>query len=542
MRVLLTFSFEPLIGSVENKPLLKLKSVKTVVRKLLHEVVKLSALPIDPNLPPPVIKKTPPKVKQPPPPPKKRVGWDAIEMKKGDWLCPKCDFMNFAKNTVCFQCDTKRPKRQLLPGEWECPECNFLNYRRNMVCFHCEKNRPPDEFIENQILAKPHGPRTRLDRVSNSSGISNAWSFDYDDNESDSADVAAFEFADPPRMGEDSFSHGQTYRANARGSEEDLSENIRKHQFHERERYSASYRMVPSLSANGTGFDDFDDEDDDVDNYELDVPEQGRYSASYLMKPPSLAKGTKFDDFDDVDNYELDLLNKDLKETSKTNFSEVGGFSESEDFDNSDNYSDTQQGTSLLAYDNLSHPVQGRTAFSGSDYDGQEIDSDNELSAHLHWKSSYHADSKHRGRGRGGSGPHKALSFGSDFDYELGLNSDSADGDQNDMRLRSKWNKEIKYTSDRMDPRKGNSDSDDVLLFGSESDDSDVTRSWRNMRGNKAGSKRRGNTFRGRDWSSSERGSGVRNKSFVNNDRSFDNSHRNGRESRERPVLGGIEW
>jgi hypothetical protein len=29
--------------------------------------------------------------------------------------------MNFAKNTVCMQCDAKRPKRQLLPGEWECP-------------------------------------------------------------------------------------------------------------------------------------------------------------------------------------------------------------------------------------------------------------------------------------------------------------------------------------------------------------------------------------------------------------------------------------
>ena len=49
----------------------------------------MSAVPIDPNLPPPIIKKPPPKVKQPPPPPKKRVGRDDIEMKKGDWLCPK---------------------------------------------------------------------------------------------------------------------------------------------------------------------------------------------------------------------------------------------------------------------------------------------------------------------------------------------------------------------------------------------------------------------------------------------------------------------
>lgn len=89
MRLLLTFGFDPVDGSVINKSLLKQKSVKTVVRKLLHEVVKLSSVPIDPNLPPPVIKKPPPKVKQPPPPPKRRIGRDDVEMKKGDWLCPK---------------------------------------------------------------------------------------------------------------------------------------------------------------------------------------------------------------------------------------------------------------------------------------------------------------------------------------------------------------------------------------------------------------------------------------------------------------------
>lgn len=89
MRVLLFYAFDAVNGSVVNKALLKQKSIKTVVRKLLHEVVKLSAVPIDPNLPPPVIKKPPPKVKQPPPPSKKRVGRDDVEMKKGDWLCPK---------------------------------------------------------------------------------------------------------------------------------------------------------------------------------------------------------------------------------------------------------------------------------------------------------------------------------------------------------------------------------------------------------------------------------------------------------------------
>lgn len=89
MRILLDYGFDPVAGSVANKSVLKNKSVKTVVRKLLHEVVKLSAVPIDPNLTPPIYKRPPPKVKQPPPPPKRRVGRNDIEMKKGDWLCQK---------------------------------------------------------------------------------------------------------------------------------------------------------------------------------------------------------------------------------------------------------------------------------------------------------------------------------------------------------------------------------------------------------------------------------------------------------------------
>lgn len=91
MRVLSTFGLDHAHGLVTNKSLLKQKSVKIVVRKLLHQIIKLSAVPIDPNLPPPVIKRPPPKVKQPPPTPKRRVGRDDVEMKKGDWLCPKYD-------------------------------------------------------------------------------------------------------------------------------------------------------------------------------------------------------------------------------------------------------------------------------------------------------------------------------------------------------------------------------------------------------------------------------------------------------------------
>lgn len=99
MRMLFTFGFDPMNGGVVNDSLLRRKNVKTVVRKLLHEVVKLGSVPIDPTLSPPVIKRPPPKVKQPPPPPKKRVGRDDVEMKKGDWLCPKYVFLML--NLLC---------------------------------------------------------------------------------------------------------------------------------------------------------------------------------------------------------------------------------------------------------------------------------------------------------------------------------------------------------------------------------------------------------------------------------------------------------
>ncbi|XP_073305199.1 zinc finger protein VAR3, chloroplastic-like [Primulina huaijiensis] len=64
------------------------------------------------------------------------------EMKKGDWVCSKCNFMNFARNMECLECEEPRPKRQLTGGEWECPQCNFFNYGRNLVCLRCDCRRP----------------------------------------------------------------------------------------------------------------------------------------------------------------------------------------------------------------------------------------------------------------------------------------------------------------------------------------------------------------------------------------------------------------
>ncbi|KAM0941099.1 putative Zinc finger, RanBP2-type [Dioscorea sansibarensis] len=67
-----------------------------------------------------------------------------IEMKRGDWICPKCSFMNFARNMKCLECDEARPKRHLTGGEWECPQCDFFNYGRNMTCLRCDCKGPVD--------------------------------------------------------------------------------------------------------------------------------------------------------------------------------------------------------------------------------------------------------------------------------------------------------------------------------------------------------------------------------------------------------------
>ncbi|XP_034909463.1 uncharacterized protein [Populus alba] len=440
MRVLLAYGFESINGSVANRFLLKQKPVRTVVRKLLHEVSKLSAVPIDPNLPPPVIKRPPTKVKRPPTPPRKRVGRDGMDMKRGDWLCPKCDFMNFAKNAVCLQCDAKQPKRQLLPGEWECPECNFLNYRRNMACFHCDCKRPPDAFMENKMEERQHGSRTRSEKIVSHPEVSSACNFDFDDNESDGADVAAFEYADSAAVVEDLPLGIQAQEGNSGQNTDDFSGP---------RRISREY-SVPERDGFGRGFDDFDDEDD-------------------------------------IDSYELDTQNdKPARKASRNNFSDQG-ISDLE----GDGGSDYNLGIRLRTSPSVkpSKPKHHRRAFSGSD-DELDIDSDEERSVHPKWKSSHVADIRNKNRGGAPTGPSKGLSFGSDEELEL----DSDEDDDFDSSHRRQGRK----GSGRRNFER-NSDLDDASFSGSESDNNHQ-RSWRNRTGgNKLESGRRGNHFRGRD-------------------------------------------
>ncbi|KAG8362724.1 hypothetical protein BUALT_BualtUnG0046900 [Buddleja alternifolia] len=178
VRILLFYALDPLVFSGENKPPGR-DLVESSARKLLLELIELGETPPHPELPRPA-----PVTSQ-----KKKQSLDLLdnesskgaEMKRGDWVCTKCNFMNFAKNmrclkckaegpnsvsldTVvrkmgdwdcpqcsymnfasnrqCFRCQEARPQRQLRPGDWECPGCDFVNFNRNTVCKKCNLDRP----------------------------------------------------------------------------------------------------------------------------------------------------------------------------------------------------------------------------------------------------------------------------------------------------------------------------------------------------------------------------------------------------------------
>ncbi|THG21299.1 hypothetical protein TEA_008079 [Camellia sinensis var. sinensis] len=87
----------------------------------------------------------------------KKVGFDDVEMKKGDWICPECSFMNFSRNVRCLKCKTEGPKRvsvddvEMKKGDWNCPQ-------KNIVCLKCDCERPKDVSTqyEDQLWHRPN--------------------------------------------------------------------------------------------------------------------------------------------------------------------------------------------------------------------------------------------------------------------------------------------------------------------------------------------------------------------------------------------------
>ncbi|GAA0171058.1 hypothetical protein LIER_25184 [Lithospermum erythrorhizon] len=179
MRFLVAYGLDPLTGSVENMPTLK-KVVKESAKILLKEMVEFSSETVDSqpintaafgtklNVQESSQGQTDVQTKQ--------SDWNCpkchfmnfarnirclrcdhlseeklkmlreeeenLPQKKGDWICEKCSFLNFAKNSRCLRCKEKPPKRDLVAGEWECDSCNYINFRKNMVCLKCDHKRP----------------------------------------------------------------------------------------------------------------------------------------------------------------------------------------------------------------------------------------------------------------------------------------------------------------------------------------------------------------------------------------------------------------
>lgn len=87
-------------------------------------------------------------------------------MRPGDWTCPNCQDHVFAKNDACRRCATPRPTgggggvaiqaspkplggfgSGLKPGDWYCPACQDLQFARNMACRLCSTPKP-EEGVE----------------------------------------------------------------------------------------------------------------------------------------------------------------------------------------------------------------------------------------------------------------------------------------------------------------------------------------------------------------------------------------------------------
>ncbi|KAF9587046.1 hypothetical protein IFM89_039732 [Coptis chinensis] len=154
MRILLTYGLDPVIGSVENTPCLN-KMVKESVRRLLSEMVEFSSREHGSDSATAVCSIRQPSlsgnsVQQ-------QKGQIDVPMRQGDWICPKCNFLNFAKNIKCLRCDATCQERlrklgedqehlPLKKGDWLCGKCNFLNFAKNTRCLLC-KEKPPNRQL-----------------------------------------------------------------------------------------------------------------------------------------------------------------------------------------------------------------------------------------------------------------------------------------------------------------------------------------------------------------------------------------------------------
>lgn len=190
VRILLTYGLNVVTGTIDNQACMT-KVIKESVRKLLTEVVDFTIKELNSNTPEPdsessrghQMKKSRNTV------PMKQGDWicpkcnfmnfakninclscnglfedrlrklhkdlEHLPLKKGDWICKTCNFLNFAKNPKCLQCH-EPPMRELTPGEWECLSCHYINFRRNMLCLKCNWKRPKVSASGDMVAETPY--------------------------------------------------------------------------------------------------------------------------------------------------------------------------------------------------------------------------------------------------------------------------------------------------------------------------------------------------------------------------------------------------
>lgn len=80
----------------------------------------------------------------------------------GDWHCPGCRDLQFARNAMCRRCGTSKPAETMsssalaviaprmnapgaaasLPGDWQCALCQEVNFGSRSTCRKCQNKKP----------------------------------------------------------------------------------------------------------------------------------------------------------------------------------------------------------------------------------------------------------------------------------------------------------------------------------------------------------------------------------------------------------------
>jgi len=96
-------------------------------------------------------------------------GFGGIMEKPGDWYCPGCADLQFARNQECRKCGTANPDPEASaqaassagngvsekPGDWYCPGCNDLQFARNQQCRKC--GTPNPDPTQTMAIAMANG-------------------------------------------------------------------------------------------------------------------------------------------------------------------------------------------------------------------------------------------------------------------------------------------------------------------------------------------------------------------------------------------------